>query len=195
MFTLAAHRAGGIAAGIKNRKAALLRYAANPSICRMCGRVIAVPPGAIIDESRRKKFCNHSCAASYTNRRRESRAQKCPDCGRRMSPGCARCRACSVIAKRAVALGSTKGELRHRRSNYQSWRATLQTHAIKTHRQHGGEQRCIVCGYSNHVQVCHRVPVSSFPDSAAISEINAIGNLVPLCPNHHWEFDHGLITL
>jgi predicted restriction endonuclease len=25
--------------------------------------------------------------------------------------------------------------------------------------------------------------------------VNAESNLVPLCPNHHWEFDHGLIPI
>jgi len=37
--------------------------------------------------------------------------------------------------------------------------------------------------------------VSDFPDAALIAEINDIANLVALCPNHHWEFDHGVLTL
>ena len=46
------------------------------------------------------------------------------------------------------------------------------------------------CGYAKHVEVAHRKDVSSFPDSALISEINDLTNLVGLCPLHHWEFDH-----
>jgi predicted restriction endonuclease len=36
--------------------------------------------------------------------------------------------------------------------------------------------------------------LSEFDKSAKLSEINGMINLVPLCPNHHWEFDNGLIT-
>jgi hypothetical protein len=25
--------------------------------------------------------------------------------------------------------------------------------------------------------------------------VNSLDNLVGLCPNHHWEFDHGLLQL
>ena len=37
--------------------------------------------------------------------------------------------------------------------------------------------------------------VSDFDDSALISEINSKDNLIALCPNHHWEYDHGLLKL
>ena len=28
-----------------------------------------------------------------------------------------------------------------------------------------------------------------------IEEINNINNLIGLCPNHHWEYDNGLLEL
>jgi hypothetical protein len=34
--------------------------------------------------------------------------------------------------------------------------------------------------------------VKDFPPEAKLTEINAIDNLVALCPTHHWEFDHPL---
>jgi len=37
--------------------------------------------------------------------------------------------------------------------------------------------------------------VSSFPDSAYLEEINSSDNILVLCRNHHWEFDHGLLLL
>jgi predicted restriction endonuclease len=54
---------------------------------------------------------------------------------------------------------------------------------------------CAICGYNQHVEAAHRRPVSDFPDEATVSEINEPANLVYLCPNHHWEHDHGLLTL
>ena len=47
------------------------------------------------------------------------------------------------------------------------------------------EQKCIICGYNKHIEVAHIKAVSEFDDSALISEINALNNLIPLCPNHH----------
>jgi hypothetical protein len=41
--------------------------------------------------------------------------------------------------------------------------------------------------------VCHRRDVADFPDTATVREINALSNLVGLCPTHHWEFDNGCL--
>jgi hypothetical protein len=43
--------------------------------------------------------------------------------------------------------------------------------------------------------VCHLKGITEFDDSAKLSEINAKENLIGLCPNHHWEYDNGLLTL
>lgn len=53
---------------------------------------------------------------------------------------------------------------------------------------------CANCGYSKHVELCHRRAVSDFPDSALLGEVNSPDNVVQLCRNCHWEFDHlGLV--
>lgn len=54
------------------------------------------------------------------------------------------------------------------------------------------EKICQNCGYSKHVEVCHIKPVSKFPDTAKLDEVNNITNLLLLCPNCHYEFDHFL---
>lgn len=46
------------------------------------------------------------------------------------------------------------------------------------------------CDYDKHVQVCHRRAISDFPLDTPLSVVNAIDNLIVLCPNHHWEFDN-----
>jgi predicted restriction endonuclease len=55
--------------------------------------------------------------------------------------------------------------------------------------------KCVVCGYNLHVEVAHKKAVSEYDDHITIKEINSIENLIGLCPNHHWEYDNGLITL
>lgn len=54
---------------------------------------------------------------------------------------------------------------------------------------------CINCGYNKHYEVCHIVAIKDFPDAATMSEVHALDNLIALCPNCHWEFDHGMLTL
>lgn len=54
---------------------------------------------------------------------------------------------------------------------------------------------CKNCGYSKHVEVCHIKPVSSFSEDTYLSIINSTDNLVVLCPNCHWEFDNGFLTI
>lgn len=54
---------------------------------------------------------------------------------------------------------------------------------------------CAVCGYDKHFEICHIRDISKFPMDTLISEINALNNLIGLCPNHHWELDHGFLTV
>lgn len=46
------------------------------------------------------------------------------------------------------------------------------------------------CGYSKHVEICHKRPISDFPLTTLISEVNHPDNIVQLCRNCHWELDH-----
>lgn len=87
----------------------------------------------------------------------------------------------------------SKGELFSSRKNWQSARSSIRKNAERVLTRTGIEHKCSVCGYSNYVEVCHIKSVSEFPDSAKICDINDKKNLVYLCPNHHWEFDHSLL--
>ena len=49
---------------------------------------------------------------------------------------------------------------------------------------------CEKCGYNKHIEVAHRIQVSSYSDNTLISTINERSNLMILCPNCHWEYDH-----
>ena len=53
----------------------------------------------------------------------------------------------------------------------------------------------MICGYSKHYEVAHIKAVADFDDNDLISEINSENNLIALCPNHHWEYDNGLLKI
>lgn len=54
---------------------------------------------------------------------------------------------------------------------------------------------CLNCGYDKHIEICHIKPVSDFPGSATIFEVNNPENILTLCPNCHWEFDHQMLSI
>lgn len=89
----------------------------------------------------------------------------------------------------------TRLELLKRRNGYQSSRSSIRIHAYRVFDRSGQPKKCLVCPYDNHIEICHRKAVKDFPMDAKISEINDINNLIPLCPNHHWEFDNGLLKI
>lgn len=128
-----------------------------------------------------ERFCSH-CKTAIESRK----AKYCKDCRKQ----------CQLSTSGLFSVSSqTKGNLRLSRSGYQSFRTAIRKDSDSVFDKSGKERICIVCGYKTHIQVCHVDSVSSFLDSSLISEINRIDNLVPLCPNHHWEFDNGLIDL
>jgi hypothetical protein len=56
-------------------------------------------------------------------------------------------------------------------------------------------RKCQNCGYSKFFEVCHIKPIADFDRSTPLTVVNHIDNLASLCPNCHWELDHGLLEL
>lgn len=54
---------------------------------------------------------------------------------------------------------------------------------------------CQVCGYNKHVELAHIKPLSKFDENTTLEIVNAPDNILVLCPNCHWEFDHGSLTI
>lgn len=89
----------------------------------------------------------------------------------------------------------TKGNLFANRPNWWAAATNIRKHARKVYERSDKPKCCAICGYKHYYEVCHLRAVSDFPDDTLISEINKIDNLIALCPNHHWEFDHGLLKI
>ena len=79
--------------------------------------------------------------------------------------------------------------------NWQSARSSIQKIARKIYFKNTKEPKCAICGYSKHVEVAHIKAVSEFDNDATIKEINSLSNLIGLCPNHHWEYDNGMLKI
>jgi predicted restriction endonuclease len=89
----------------------------------------------------------------------------------------------------------TLGEIKARQNNMNSHKY----HPIRSHARNKYKNElkdgCEICGYSKHTEVAHIKEINSFNDNATVEEINDKDNVLILCPNCHWEFDHGLLMI
>lgn len=149
----------------------------------------------------RKRFCNHKCAGLYNSNKIENRFSICKKCNnsfslkRKASGGFLIKKICDDCSLESSFANQTKGSLYDRRKNWQSANSGLRKHARKVYAESGQPQVCKVCGYDKHIEISHIKSVKDFLDDVKVLEINAIDNLVGLCPNHHWEFDNEMICL
>lgn len=180
------------------RQLAISNYYRNPNLCQRCGIVIPIKDHEKVADVRKRMFCGRSCSSivKVAGRKKTSANRRCKICGddfeinrgsnNRFS-GRRRCDNCTL----AAVSKTTKGELRRRNKN---WRATIQGHARDCFVESGLTLQCVVCQYRIHADVCHVKPVCEFADTEEVSAINCINNLVALCKNHHWEYDHSLMS-
>ena len=141
------------------------------------------------------KFCSKSCAAQVNNSlhpKRKINLPACKHCGATIASRRTVCDSCNPKNKDWAKI--TLSDLQDR-AKYQI-SAQIRDIARRIFFQQGPSSKaCFACGYSKHVEVCHRKAINSFEPHATIAEVNDPKNLVGLCPNCHWEFDHGLLAL
>jgi hypothetical protein len=174
--------AGGKSRGIIQRIEAIDRYYKNPKICKFCGFVIDIGPEEKCSAIRRKQFCDSSCCAKYGNEHRKKKVYSCRHCGCDIL-GCERKSCDECIDARKDIVGKKRKKDSNKREIY--------NHSRRVFR--GGA--CERCGYSVFTEACHVTPIRSFPGTAMVSEINDNENVLSLCPNCHWEFDHKMFFI
>lgn len=181
--------------------------------CSNCSAVFSRKPS----QNKRAKngfhFCGRKCAVIYLGAKRkqenDSREKTvkpnpaCPECNTalvRNEKGRLRCFIC--LGPTLCRIGNkTKKELFASRTGYQSARSAIQKMARSVFFKAYPTPCCIaisngkLCGYTKHIEVCHRKDVASFAEDALISEINDLGNMVGLCPTHHWEYDNNKLDV
>lgn len=176
-----AHSLGGKKTGIIYRKKALESYYKDPIVCKNCNNIIEVTSTQKVSEVKKKKFCNKSCAASFNNRKKIKKTIK---------------KEIKLPAEKfRFLLNKTKKEIFNIHKNWQSARTSIRRHAQYIFDSEIKENCCRKCGYNKHIEICHIKAVSLFSDDSKISEINNKSNLIPLCPNCHWEYDNGLLKI
>ena len=155
------------------------------NICIDCGK-----------ETTNPRFCSRPCAARNYNRNRIKK-KTCQACEAKISWQKTYCDDCKAQGCRKTVNGiltdnCTLREVIYTHHHKSSAFALVRTRA-RAKAKNNGMTACAICGYNKHVEVSHRKPISEYDLDTLVSEINSLSNIWPLCPNHHWEFDHGLI--
>lgn len=142
------------------------------------------------------RFCSRSCSATYNNKafpKRTKRDRHCNKCSKVIESG-RRCDDCRIIPVETLTVGQVKE--RYRSAGYGAWNHyTLIRGRARTRMLASGKNSCFICGYDRHVEAAHVIAVASFDADTLVSYVNRDDNIIPLCPNHHWEYDHGMLTL
>lgn len=211
MWTLNAQKHGGQLTSILMKKRAQEKYDKNPIICLNCLKIIPLN-GRRPSKVKKRKFCSTHCSAVFNNKKYPKR--EASPYNKNPTSLCKICGALIYLKKRTKNtflnrkvcdsclkpqddyywlpdIGSkTKKEIFLKYKNWQSARSIILKHAIGIYLLSGRPKQCAVCKYEKKVQISHVRSVSGFSDDTIIALINDINNLVPLCPTHHWEFDH-----
>jgi len=161
-------------------------------VCPFCGEEFETATN-----KKEKTFCSVSCSNNSRERKKTEKEKKkrfCSTCGNELSEKNCRkvCSYCLILMQKK----RTKKDLFMTRKNWQSARSSIRKNAHDVYFKYNRkENKCKICGYDKHIEIAHIKAVSLFEESATIAEINAIDNLIALCPNHHWEFDNNLLNV
>ena len=154
------------------------------NICQCCG-----------EATKNAKYCSKSCAAKINNKLTPKRSVsgKCKKCGKGITASRSYCKPCFKTAFLVDPTTTTYGELVGKR-NYQK-HSRIRDLARKFYAKSDKPKQCINCGYDKHYEVCHIKALKDHKDIDLLSDINDLTNLIALCPNCHWEFDKGLLSI
>jgi len=154
-----------------------LEYEADPKKCLQCGTIISFKD---IVEDRNKKFCNHSCAATYTNSGRIIKPEKnrnCLYCDGKLKLSSKKY--CSKICQT-----THKSNLMIEKCISGNSGSTDVPTAVRRYLLEQANHKCTECGWDKIHPVTKRVPLT-IDHTDGDSTNNNLSNLKVLCPNCH----------
>jgi len=165
------------------------------TICQQCAKEFSIQPKEFRKSAHH--FCSRSCAAKFNNHvypKRISVASLTCRCGTRKDRRAKQCHHCKIKQTLDIQLKRTLQDaalLGNARIKWAHVRKVARKVLVLSNRP----AVCHMCSFSLALEVCHIRPISSFPVTATLGEVNSEDNLVYLCPNHHALLDRGLLSL
>jgi hypothetical protein len=169
--------------------------------CQQCYKSFTKKPASIGTNN----FCSRSCAVTYNNLTKSKNGKLkpyyCKYCYKLIATGW----------QELSTKNNTKTTCQECNPNYTNWstinikdfkqqfksihqfNSRIRSLARSLYKKHNKKLMCQNCNYNLHCEICHIKPISSFPDTTSVADINNIDNLICLCRNCHWELDHGYL--
>jgi len=166
----------------KNRIIKTAEYLKAPNLCKKCGKPILPKDSERLCDTKKRLCCSSKC---YSHPKRNGNS--CPVCGIAINQESKFC----IEHRLTPILSKNKGNF----LTDKDFHSKVRANSRRAYKKSKKEMICFSCGYSVFVEICHIKPINTFLDTAIVSEINHIDNLVALCPNCHWEFDNGLLEI
>jgi hypothetical protein len=133
-------------------------------------------------------FCTRSCANKILRRKTRTKTKKCRHCDNLILSNRQKCEFC-IKNFRFILDQDKLSEVIYKNHHKSSAFALIRTRARAIAKTLGWKS-CKRCGYDKHIEICHIKAIKDFSPDALVSEINDVSNLLPLCPNCHWEHDN-----
>lgn len=154
-----------------SRDRSLEEYNKNPNYCKFCNIKMEVPDWDTVWYVKSKTFCSLQCNTHY-----RWQLEKGGDYTPRFKD-------------RKAQIERTLEELEVDNKK----RVTVGQRARRFYGLNFPNQECEICGYNAIVEIAHVKAVSSFSKDTTVKTVNELSNLIGLCPNHHREYDKGLL--
>lgn len=140
-------------------------------------------------DNRNKQYCSPACGNKVTKYKHGKyltikKCQICNNSHKRTSAFCSKkCSSLNYMNE------TTIGDLLYISNNKANTFGAIRANARSISKYYF-KPECKICGYDKHYEVCHINPIRNFPNNTTLSVVNSRNNLMHLCPNCHWEFDH-----
>jgi hypothetical protein len=166
--------------------------------CNYCGKEIYKLPTALKEFT--NHYCSRKCACGEASRIRWKNHipdyNKCPKCGKRINYRTKFCQSCFNLGQKEENKNITIIQLKEKYKNkFNGWYSSEIRNYNRVWNRHLLDLGCQVCGYNKHIELCHIKSIKSFNGNSTMKEVNHEKNNLVLCPNHHWEFDSGILKL
>lgn len=170
--------------------------------CNSCGKEIYKFPNQL--NKFKKYYCSSKCSCIQSNKIRWknhipiTNNIKCNICGfirNYQSKNCPNCKKIKVNIKHK---NTTVEQLKNKyvvKNNSSYWYSSEIRQLNRRWNKELLLLPCQKCGYKIHVELCHIKPINEFHKKSTLEEINKKENNLVLCPNHHYEFDKGILKL
>ena len=167
--------------------------------CKTCSKEIE----KFANELRKHEnsFCSSSCAAKHNNPLKQKANGKyvlkekvCLNCTKTYTKDGRDARqTCSMFCYMELGMKQRlmKDVIKRNDANkYDTVRKNARTYS-----KHFYPSQCMICSYDKHYEVCHVKDLKDFTREETLYEVNNKTNLIHLCPNCHWEFDHNQLDI